>query len=427
MLLSIIRYIRGYLKIRVIGYSPERFLNACCHRGIYIWGITPMQGAYDMYITVSGFRKLKPVIKKTGARVIIRERIGLPFYLFRYRKRKVFFGGAVFCIALIYFLSLFVWSIDVRGNRKYTDEALISFLEEQGVEHGMRLSEVDCDRIVKDIRKSYDEIIWVSASIEGCRLIVQIKENEDSKETVSAAGETDQAEGGTQENGVSGQGTDLVADSDGVITKIIVRKGIPCVAEGQQVAKGEVLVTGAVPVVDDAGETTGYQFQHSEADIQAQVTMDYHDSCSLTYEQKEYLMQKKEELYFRFGDTVFWLGNHKNRFSDSEELTTRNQLRIGEHFYLPVFWGKRITKAYGSTQEPYDKEQLQEILSGDFWRFADSLEKKGVAIIENNVRIDTGPQNAEAKGTLTVITDIASEKPTSMTEEIKDGDDRDND
>lgn len=443
MLLSIIRYIRGYLKIRVIGYSPERFLNACCHRGIYIWGITPVQGSYDMYITVSGFRKLKPVIKKTGAKVMIRDRIGLPFYLFRYRKRKVFFGGAILSMVLIYFLSLFVWSIDVRGNRKYTDEALISFLEEQGVVHGMRLSKVDCDRIVKDIRKSYDEIIWVSASIDGCRLIVQIKENEDSKDTVSAAGDLNMAEAGTQpkdgesedkredetvlpENGASEQGTDLVADFDGVITKMIVRKGIPCVAEGQQVSKGEILVTGAVPVMDDAGETIGYQFQQSEADIQAQVTMEYHDSCEPKYEQKEYLMQKKEELYFQLGNTVFWLGNHRNRFSDSEELTTRNQLRIGAHFYLPVSWGKRITRTYSSRQMPYDETQLQTILSEDFQRYEESLEKKGVAIIENNVRIYTGPEAAEAKGTLTVITDIASERPTSMTEEIKDGDDRDN-
>lgn len=422
MLLSIIRYIRGYLKIRVIGYSPERFLNACCHRGIYIWGITPVQGSYDMYITISGFRKLKPVIKKTGAKVVIRDRIGLPFYLFRYRKRKVFFGGAIFSLALIYCLSLFVWSIDVRGNRKYTDEALIAFLEEQGVVHGMRLSKVDCDRIVKDIRRSYDEIIWVSASIDGCRLVVQIKENEDSKDTMSTAGDSGMAEDGT-----SGQGTDLVADCDGVITKMIVRKGIPCVAEGQQVSKGEVLVTGAVPVLDDAGETTGYQFQQSEADIQAQVTMEYHDSCKRKYEQKEYLMQNKEELYFKLGDTVFWLGNPKNRFSDSEELMTRNQLRIGEHFFLPVSWGKRITRPYSSRQTPYDKTQLQTILSEDYQRFADSLEKKGVAIIENNVRIYTGSEDAEAKGTLTVITDIASERPTSMTEEIKDGDDRDND
>ncbi len=425
MLLSIYRYIRGYLKIRVLGYSPERFLNACSHRGIYIWGITPVQGSYDMYITVSGFRRLKPVIRKTGAKVIIRERAGLPFYLFRYRKRKVFFAGFFLCLALIYTLSLFVWSIDIRGNRKYTDEALLAFLKGQGVEHGMRLSQVDCDRIVKDIRKSYDEIIWVSASTDGCRLVVQVKENEDSEDT---GGEKEELQKEAEDaEGTPEQGVDIVAGQDGVITEMIVRKGIPCVAEGQKVSKGEVLVTGAVPVVDDAGETAGYQFQRSEADIQAQVTMEYQDSCAPEYEQKEYTVQNKEELYLRLGNTVFWLGSHRNSFADSEVFTTQNRLRIGKYFYFPVSWGKRVTIPYLPRQAEYEKTQLQAILSRNFKRFTDALEKKGVVIIENNVRIYTEPEKAEAKGTLTVITDIASEKPLSLAEETKDGDDRNDD
>ncbi|MDO4311880.1 MAG: sporulation protein YqfD [Eubacteriales bacterium] len=409
-----LRYIKGYLKIRVIGYSPERFLNACSHRGIYIWGITPVHGSYDMYVSVSGFRKLKPIIRKTGAKVVITERIGLPFYLFHYRRRRMFFAGAVFGIALIYFLSLFVWSIDVRGNRKYTDEALLTFLAEQGVTHGMRLSQVDCDRIVKDIRKSYDEIIWVSASIEGCRLIVQIKENEDSKDIVS-----------TQKEALEGieEGRDIVADQDGVITKIIVRKGLPCVAEGEQVTKGQILVTGAVPVVNDAGETIGYHFQKAEADIRAQIIIDYKNGCDLEYAKKQYLSPKKEELYLRLGKHLFWLGNPKNQFEYSDELTTVSQLRIGNYFYLPVFWGSRVTTPYILEETKYNKEAIQKSLSEEYHRFADSLEKKGVEIIQNDVKIYTGPLQAQAKGTLTVITDIGTEQPVSIAEDVADGDD----
>ena len=39
MLSDVIRYIRGYVRIRITGYSTERFLNTCSHREIYIWGI----------------------------------------------------------------------------------------------------------------------------------------------------------------------------------------------------------------------------------------------------------------------------------------------------------------------------------------------------------------------------------------------------
>jgi len=91
LLTSLIRYLKGYLRIRVAGYSPERFLNACSHRGIYIWNLTADQGAYDMYITIKGFHKLKPIIKKTGTKVIITERFGLPFFFTQIPETQAFF------------------------------------------------------------------------------------------------------------------------------------------------------------------------------------------------------------------------------------------------------------------------------------------------------------------------------------------------
>ena len=32
------RYLRGYVKIQIQGYSPERFLNLCSYHHILIWG-----------------------------------------------------------------------------------------------------------------------------------------------------------------------------------------------------------------------------------------------------------------------------------------------------------------------------------------------------------------------------------------------------
>ena len=44
------RYLQGYLKIRVWGYSPERFMNLCSNRGILLWDITRREADYLMYI-----------------------------------------------------------------------------------------------------------------------------------------------------------------------------------------------------------------------------------------------------------------------------------------------------------------------------------------------------------------------------------------
>ncbi len=63
---------------------------------------------------------------------------------------------------------------------KWTDEALTEFLKTKEVSPGMRKKKVDCPGIVKAIRKEYNDIVWVSASIDGSRLKIQIKENEDT-------------------------------------------------------------------------------------------------------------------------------------------------------------------------------------------------------------------------------------------------------
>ena len=44
----------------------------------------------------------------------------------------------------------------------------------------MLRSRVDCPGIVKKIRKEYNDIVWVSASIDGSRLNIRIKENDDA-------------------------------------------------------------------------------------------------------------------------------------------------------------------------------------------------------------------------------------------------------
>ena len=65
MIERIVNYLSGYLKIQITGYSPERFLNLCKNKDIYIWDLEAKENTYEMHITVKGFRKLKPILKKT--------------------------------------------------------------------------------------------------------------------------------------------------------------------------------------------------------------------------------------------------------------------------------------------------------------------------------------------------------------------------
>ena len=409
MLLTFLRYIKGYLRIRITGRSAERFINACRYKGICLWGLKSDFGNYEMNITIHGFRQLKPVLKKTGTKVVVVKRIGLPFFLQKYRGRRFFFCGGVFCVVLIVVLSRFIWNIDISGNSMYTDEALLKFLASTDVKTGIRKSEVDCGRIVKDVRKAYDDIVWVSASVKGTVLYVKIKENEDSMDTAGQMAHRDKP-------------TDIVADRNCIIRDIVVRKGVVKVKPGERVKKGTVLVSGQVPVVNDAKEVTGYRYQEADADIVGETTIAYQDTNPHTYEVKKRRKGPKGEeqghtaVSLTMGNYRFSFGDVKDRYPHREVYTRQKQLKIFENFYLPVTVAVKKITPYESVKKTYTPAQEQKLLSGRFYRSMGDLEKKGVEILENNVKIYTGRDFSRAEGTITVRMPVGEKQPSKRPE-----------
>lgn len=402
MIRSFIRWLRGYVRICIRGYSPERFLNLCSFHSIFIWGLNPVGDGYEMCMSISDFRKLKPFVRKTHTRVVLCGRYGFPFFLARYRKRKLFFIGLFVCVILLKVYSLFIWDIHFEGNEKWTQETLAEFLKTEGVAPCMLKSRVDCPGIVKAIRKEYNDIVWVSASIDGSRLKVQIKENEDT----FREGDVDVT--------ADDSPADLVASSDGVITKIVTRSGVPQVHVGDAVKKGDILVLGRVDVVNDSQEVVGYQYQKSDADVFADTQIQYSDSMSLTYQDKIYDGKKKYQPFVRIGDKTISVGSTKNQYEHSEVLTSESQIRIGENFYLPVFWGLKTAKSYSFVEKKYTEEECRQLLSRNFQRFCEELEEKGVQIRENSVKIQLYENSASASGILYLNESIAEEADTEI-------------
>ena len=87
----LIKNIFGYINIKVEGYFVERFINKCINEGIFFWNIKREKStiAY-MNVGIRDFKKLCKISKETKCKVKILEKKGLPFFLNRYRKRKIF-------------------------------------------------------------------------------------------------------------------------------------------------------------------------------------------------------------------------------------------------------------------------------------------------------------------------------------------------
>ena len=175
--LSWIKFFRGYVYVHLTGYATERFLNLCGSRNILIWNLKPTEDGYYFYISVDGYRSLKPILKKTKTKARILKKYGVPFQLFRYRKHKVFAAGIAVSAVLLFYCSGFVWNIEVKGNSYLSEETILTFLQNENAGFGVPKRNINCEELEEKLRSAYSEVIWTSVKVYGTKMTVELQEN----------------------------------------------------------------------------------------------------------------------------------------------------------------------------------------------------------------------------------------------------------
>lgn len=380
-MLQFIQYLKGYVCIRVWGYSPERFMNLCSNHDIFLWNIKNCGEYYTMCITVSGFRRLKGIVKKTGTKVAIQKRCGLPFFVPKVKRRKIFLFGLVGSLIFWIWMSTFIWAVEIEGNYSISEDIFMDFLKQYDVYVGMKREEVNIEELEKKIRQNFDIVTWTSAKIDGTRLEIQIKENEvDIGENMKG----DRSEEEKRENEF---GSNLIAEEDGQIVGMVTRKGVPQVAVGAEVKKGDVLVEGSVPVYNEDATVKKYQYYDADADIFISRNLHQIEELPLTYEKKEYTGEEKKEFLIAVMDKEIILRIGKVKYENYDKVTDKRQVKLLDNFYLPVYYGGSVNREYVLTDNIYTKEEIKNIFSEKLIKFIAGLEEKGVQIMKKNVTI----------------------------------------
>ena len=392
---------KGAVRIRLTGYSPERFLNLCNFKGLEIWDIRCVDGDYEFWMTLGDFRRVRPLVRKSKVRLKIVSRRGLPFFLKRNRKRKMWATGAACFFLLLYAMSLFIWDIEFEGNYRYTDDTLSRYLGERSVVCGMRKYLVDCPRLESELRAAFPEISWVSARVSGTRLLIHIKENQ----VLSDIEKEDEAP------------TDLMARKEGVIRSMIVRSGSAQVSLGESVEAGQILVKGTVSITDDSGQEVKTYDVRADGDIWAQTEYSYEEEIPIIRQVRVPTGREKSGWFLKIGGFSYtWL---LPAFGEKEwdYVTEEQQVRLFGNFYLPVFVGTIKGREMEEYERPYTEEEILELAADYNRRFAENLKEKGVQILENDDRIERSAGNCILKGQLTVLEQIGQPVPVQQREE----------
>ncbi|MDO4344412.1 MAG: sporulation protein YqfD [Eubacteriales bacterium] len=400
-----LRLMKGYVRISICGGSYERFLNLCANHQILLWNLQPAQKGYEVNLYRKDFYQLKPLASKCRTRIRITGKYGLPFFLNRNRKRKVFAAGFFGCALFIIFLSRFIWNITLEGNQSITRQTVMEYLSEYGVGYGTWKKDVDCRQLAAELRNHFQDLIWVSVKMQGTRLSVNVQENTDTQIQEERKYED----------------SDLTADAAGTIIRMITREGTPIVREGDTVSPGDLLVQGRMEITDDSGTVTSYRYCAADADIYIKTDIRYEDEFLLTHEIQEYTGKKRYGIYIGIGKSYWGIDLGIHRMEQADILGKEKTLCLMKDFFLPLSVHIATAKEYRNVMRTYGAQEAKAIAEERLKKFLTENEQKGVQIFENNVRIDISATSCRASGTLTAVKKTGRRVPTEKSDLQREG------
>lgn len=331
-------YYSGYLIVSVEGFFIERFLNICRNQKIAIEELEKKNSTYLIFkILKSDFKKIKSVAKNTKCKIRIIKKLGIPFLINRYRKRKVFAVALVVIAIFIFTITRFIWNIEIKGIENIKQEEMIELLEEYGIKCGTLKSKINKERIGNLIRLNRSDISWIGISIKGTNACITIEEAIEKPEIIDR-----------------NEICNIVADESGVISKIIVQNGTARVNVGDEVKNGDLLVEGVME-----GVNTGVRKVHAEGDIFAKILYEK--------EKKEWFVQNvknktgniEEKNEICINNFKIILNKGVSKFQNYDTITSNKKLKIFSDFYLPITINKVQNVEYINEKKIYTEEELK--------------------------------------------------------------------
>lgn len=402
-----IRFLYGQIRVKVDGYSPGRFLNLCRNRGIRLWDVRPSKEGYEFCIRPSDFKKMRPLLKKTGTRIHITDKRGLGPLAFRYRKHRFFLAGIASAFCILFLFSRFIWNVEINGNIEYSDQTLTKYLESLGAGYGTLSGKIQCSEIEKQIRIDYPDIVWVSIRVQGTSLIADIQEASEGKDV---------------QNKEITTGTDLIAQHDGTVASVVTRSGTPCVKEGDQVKKGDVLVSGCLEIYDDTGAVTDYHYCRSDADIYLECTLPYSDSFPAEVQKQTPTGDVRRQLILSAAGRKFLLSVRSADFAYSDRMTCQTQIKIGQNFYLPVMVETVLIREMTAADYTLSRAEAETEAAKRLELYCRKMTEKNFEILEKNVKIKSVRPEVDVSGNLKVLEKVTEQRPTPVrTLEKKEG------
>ena len=365
----------GEVRIRVCGASIERFLNVALQGEIGLWNTVRVDArTIETTLSLSDFYALRRLMGRTGCRVRVIGRRGLPFFAARLRRRWILTGGVCALALVVVLLTQFVWVLEIVAADGIPVSALRDVLRETGIYEGAWLGQIDTDDTRRAIQTEIPEVGVIAITRIGNAVRVEVDAAVPTPDRIDRAAPTG-----------------LVATRDGVVSRTAVTGGQLLVQPGEAVEQGQLLVSSAVPNTTEWGQA---HRAHGMGRVMAYTSRTVTLLCPLTWTESRATDRMTTRYALIVGDRRInlYLGSGIHTDTCDKITIEKTRLSIGSRLMLPISLVRETCRecdavpVSGTAQEVGDAaaqtwlDRLAQTLDGTILDSRWTIEEEGGAV-----------------------------------------------
>lgn len=227
LIVKLIGFLMGYVRFTARSGFPERFINLCRLNKIPLRNLRCTDSVITAETDRNSYKRIRPVAKKSGMKVRLDKKFGLPFIFNRHRHRLGLIAGAVLCIVTVLFLSTRIWRIEVTGNNRVSADEITAVFSQLGIYKGAASNGINASEIEAAALRDLPEISWLNINFSGCTAMIEVRETVKRPDTFK-----------------DNTPTNLIAARDGQLVIFRPFNGTAETTVGASVLKGDLLISG---------------------------------------------------------------------------------------------------------------------------------------------------------------------------------------
>jgi similar to stage IV sporulation protein len=220
-------FLWGWVEVTLQAPKGERTLARLAEAGVVLWDLIRTDTGMRFRMRLRDVRRIRPVLRGSGARLRFGVRGGLPIWLARVRARPGLWAGALAAVLCVGYVTPRVWVIDVPGVAVWREGPVLAAAARAGLRPGAVRGQIDRVAVERAILREVPGYAWAGLSLHGVVAVIRLY--------------------AVRPRPPLGPPSRLVARAPARVTALSVYVGEPQVVPGDTVRPGQTLIAGWAP------------------------------------------------------------------------------------------------------------------------------------------------------------------------------------